>query len=85
MVKNSKTNNWKAFQHRKCEFFPCHEGADEETFSCLQCYCPIFWHCGTRIAGMDCSQCMFPHDPKMHDAMQQCIATLYKKHKPLPT
>ena len=23
------------FQNRECEYFPCHKGADPETFSCL--------------------------------------------------
>ena len=74
-------NNWKTFQHRKCEFFPCHEGADKKTFSCLQCYCPIYWFCGSRIGGLDCKDCMFPHDPKMHGAMQECLKNLYKREK----
>ena len=30
------------FQNRECEYFPCHQGADPETFSCLFCYCPLY-------------------------------------------
>ena len=30
--------NYDFFQHRLCEYFPCHKGADPETFSCLFCY-----------------------------------------------
>ena len=30
------------FQHKQCEYFPCHAGADPETFSCLFCYCPLY-------------------------------------------
>ena len=26
------------FQNKLCEFYPCHPGADPETFSCLFCY-----------------------------------------------
>ena len=34
--------HYKFFQNRECEYFPCHEGADPETFSCLFCYCPLY-------------------------------------------
>lgn len=30
------------FQNKLCEFYPCHPGADPETFSCLFCYCPLY-------------------------------------------
>ena len=30
------------FQNRECEYFPCHKGADPETFNCLFCYCPLY-------------------------------------------
>ena len=30
------------FQHRACEFFPCHKGVPEEDFNCLFCYCPLY-------------------------------------------
>ena len=26
------------FSHKKCEYFPCHKGADPEDFNCLFCY-----------------------------------------------
>jgi len=72
-------NNWKFFANRDCEFYPCHKGIEE--LNCLQCYCPIFWFCGTRAGGGKCEECLFPHDPKMHDAMQLCIKNLYKRNK----
>ena len=34
--------NYDFFQHKSCEYFPCHKGADPETFSCLFCYCPLY-------------------------------------------
>ena len=37
-----KTENYKFFQHRECEFFPCHKTEDEENFNCLFCYCPLY-------------------------------------------
>lgn len=30
------------FQNKLCEFYPCHPGADPETFSCLFCDCPLY-------------------------------------------
>ena len=57
------------FQHRQCEYFPCHAGADSETFSCLFCYCPLYClgdRCGGNFqytgAGIkDCQHCLRPH------------------------
>ena len=37
------------FQNRDCEYFPCHQNANPNTFSCLFCYCPLYAlgeHCG---------------------------------------
>ena len=28
------------FQHKECEFFPCHKTDHPEDFNCLFCYCP---------------------------------------------
>ena len=57
------------FQNRECEFFPCHENADPEDFSCLFCWCPLFAlgeDCGgnfhyTDSGIKDCSACKLPH------------------------
>ena len=57
------------FQNRECEYFPCHEGADPETFSCMFCYCPLYAlgdQCGgkftyTEQGIKDCSRCLRPH------------------------
>ncbi|MBQ1471971.1 MAG: cysteine-rich small domain-containing protein [Eubacterium sp.] len=60
---------FKFFQHRECEFFPCHKTNDPDTFNCLFCYCPLY-ALGTKCGGnykitdngvKDCSGCMFPH------------------------
>ena len=40
------------FQNRDCEYFPCHPGADPDTFSCIFCYCPLYAlgeNCGAII------------------------------------
>lgn len=57
------------FQNKKCEYFPCHEIADPEHFSCIFCYCPLYAlgdRCGGNYtytdAGIkDCSPCLRPH------------------------
>ena len=57
------------FQNRECEYFPCHKGADPETFNCLFCYCPLY-ALGRKCGGnfrynekgfKDCMNCCFPH------------------------
>ena len=37
-----ETENYKFFQHKACEFFPCHETKDIDNFNCLFCYCPLY-------------------------------------------
>ena len=63
------------FQNRECEYFPCHQGADPETFSCLFCYCPLY-ALGDRCGGSftylkngikDCSHCLKPHSRANYD------------------
>lgn len=57
------------FQNKECEYFPCHPGANPETFSCLFCYCPLYAlgdNCGgnfryTENGIKDCSGCLRPH------------------------
>ena len=61
--------NYKFFQNRNCEYFPCHKGVKEDSFSCLFCYCPLY-ALGDRCGGSftytengikDCSGCVKPH------------------------
>ena len=67
-----KTENFKFFSHRQCEYFPCHQlkgGMAEEDFNCLFCYCPLYAlgdKCGgnfvyTENGVKDCSNCLVPH------------------------
>ena len=61
--------NYDFFQNSACEYFPCHECADQETFSCMFCYCPLYTlgdQCGgnftyTKEGIKDCSNCLIPH------------------------
>lgn len=62
------------FQHKTCEFFPCHEVEDVSTYNCLFCYCPLYAlgeHCGGQFkytgTVKDCSDCTLPHTPGAYD------------------
>lgn len=73
-----RSNSYRFFQNRECEFFPCHEVQDEDDFNCLFCYCPLYLddNCigspeyiitgrGQQIK--DCSSCLVVHRPEMYD------------------
>ena len=60
------------YNHKKCEFFPCHETTDPQNFNCLFCYCPLY-ALGSKCGGnfkyteqgiKDCSACKLPHKRK---------------------
>ncbi len=66
--------NYKFFQHKDCEYFPCHKVANEEKFNCLFCYCPLYFteNCGGNCKPLeggikDCTNCMIPHSEKAYD------------------
>ena len=67
------------YQHKKCEYFPCHKGADPESFSCLFCYCPLYAlgdQCGgnftyTENGFKDCSGCLRPHRRENYGAITE--------------
>lgn len=69
MNQNWIEKEYSYFSHKKCEYFPCHAGADRENFNCLFCYCPLYV-LGERCGGdfvynekgiKDCTGCLFPH------------------------
>ena len=68
---------YKFFQNKNCEYFPCHKGADPETFNCLFCYCPLYAlkdQCGGNCTFLesgvkDCSKCLIPHRAENYDWM----------------
>jgi Zn-finger protein len=72
-------NHYKFFQHTSCEYFPCHEGADRESFNCMFCYCPLYTlgdRCGgnftyTENGIKDCSRCLFPHRKENYDKIME--------------
>ena len=72
-------DNYKFFQHKDCEYFPCHQGANKETFNCMFCYCPLY-SLGDRCGGSftytaqgvkDCSKCLFPHRKENYDKIME--------------
>ncbi|MCI5528977.1 MAG: cysteine-rich small domain-containing protein [Blautia sp.] len=80
------------FSHKKCEYFPCHEGADPDNFNCLFCYCPLYAlgdKCGgnfryTDSGIKDCTKCQLPHKKKNYGYVTgkyQELAALMKKIK----
>ncbi|MBQ6371417.1 MAG: cysteine-rich small domain-containing protein [Firmicutes bacterium] len=70
-----ETENFKFFQHKECEFFPCHEVKDKAKFNCLFCYCPLYVlgeNCGgnfryTENGVKDCTLCGIPHSTGGYD------------------
>ena len=82
--------NYDFFQNSACEYFPCHQCADTENFSCLFCYCPLYAlgdSCGgnftyTKEGVKDCSGCMIPHRRENYDrvmAKMKDVIQLAKK------
>lgn len=83
-------DNYKFFQHEKCEYFPCHKVNNPEDFNCIFCYCPLYAlgeNCGgnftyTDNGIKDCSNCLIPHGKENYDRimgkMEQIIALAKK-------
>ena len=75
------------YANRKCEYFPCHEGADPENFNCLFCYCPLYLlgeRCGgnfrmTESGVKDCSGCMVPHRRDSYGDINDKLLSAIKK------
>ena len=68
-------NSYRFFCNKSCQFFPCHETDDPDSFNCLFCYCPLYAlgdKCGGNfryLAGecKDCSNCTVPHRPENYE------------------
>lgn len=60
--------NYKFYQNKECEYFPCHK-MDIEKFNCLFCYCPLYTlkeECNGNFKYLDngiksCMECNIPH------------------------
>ncbi len=81
--------NYDFFQHKQCEYFPCHKDADPEKFSCLFCYCPLYAlgdRCGgnftyTETGIKDCSGCLRPHKRENYDSMMKDLGKVMELAK----
>ena len=80
--------NYKFFQNKACEYFPCHR-CDGENFSCLFCYCPLYTlgdKCGGNFTYMkdgikDCSGCLIPHRKENYDHIMEKMAAVMELAK----
>jgi len=66
--------SYKFFINKECEYYPCHNNIDEEEYSCLYCYCPLYPYedCGGNFTILsngikDCSNCLIPHNRHNYD------------------
>jgi Zn-finger protein len=69
-------HSFKYFRNCDCEYFPCHQTNNPESFNCLFCFCPLYFKedCGGNYILLDhgvkdCSGCMFPHCPENYDEL----------------
>ncbi|TQW47081.1 cysteine-rich small domain-containing protein, partial [Clostridioides difficile] len=78
--------NYKFFNHKDCEFLPCHKTNKPEEFNCLFCYCPLYAlgeNCGgnfkyTDKGIKDCSSCMLPHKKDNYNYIMSKFQDLVK-------
>lgn len=79
-------------QNRQCEYFPCHRGLPEDSFSCLFCYCPLYAlgeNCGgsfryTADGIKDCSGCLRPHRRENYAAVCEKMKDIIEMVKKRP-
>ncbi|MCD8323795.1 MAG: cysteine-rich small domain-containing protein [Clostridiales bacterium] len=72
---SDKTQNYRYFSHKDCEYFPCHAAANPDNFNCLFCYCPFYLlgdQCGGNFRYLstgvkDCTDCLYPHLRENYD------------------
>ena len=85
--RKSRPKNYKFFQNRACEMFPCHKTDDPENFNCLFCFCPLYLSgekCGgnfhyTEKGAKSCINCTFPHKKENYDALMAKLRAILKK------
>lgn len=85
-------DHYKFYQNRDCEFFPCHQGIDSESFNCLFCFCPLY-ALGDRCGGCftylkngvkDCSRCVRPHRRENYDCILEKMGMVLDLAKKQP-
>ena len=84
--------NYDFYQHKDCEYFPCHKGVSEDAFSCMFCYCPLY-ALGDRCGGnftytengiKDCSGCLRPHMRENYESIQKQMTAVLELAKKKP-
>lgn len=81
-----KTDNYKFFNHKACEYFPCHKTNKPDEFNCLFCYCPLYAlgdNCGgnfkySKNGFKDCSSCMLPHNKNNYEYIMSKFQDIIK-------
>lgn len=70
--------NYKFFENKKCEYYPCHKGIDK--INCLFCLCPLFQYnnCGGKYKILknkkkDCSDCIMCHLENGYDYVMKFL------------
>lgn len=80
-------NNYRFFQNKECEYFPCHKVKNDENFNCLFCFCPLYFleECGgnhvINYDVKDCTNCMIPHSENGYDYIIGKITEANRKKK----
>lgn len=85
-------SDYKFFQNRECEFFPCHKNGESENFNCMFCFCPLYAlgeDCGgnfryTASGIKDCSDCLFPHRAENHGLVCEKLGEVIARTKKKP-
>ena len=83
------SENFKFFQNKDCEYFPCHKIENIEDFNCLFCYCPLYAlgdQCGGNFVYTDkniknCSFCSIPHHRENYDLILERLAAVVEMAK----
>ena len=79
-----KKQNYRFFQNKECEYFPCHDIKNVNEFNCMFCYCPLYL-LGTECGGnyictedgiKDCSACKIPHMNNGYDFVLSKLKTI---------
>lgn len=86
MSEDKKSENYKFFQNKKCEYFPCHKVKNEDEFNCLFCFCPLYMlkdKCGGNFkytnGVKDCSDCTKPHLKGGYEHVMSKMSMVIKK------
>lgn len=75
--------SYKFCQNKGCIYFPCHKVKDENKFSCLFCYCPLYHleDCGgnyffSKNGIKNCTECTLPHEKKKYDYIIEKLSSV---------